>query len=46
MQNHYQGTMAPPHDCNQLYDYGKNSGGEIMVKGIRGTEVKVFFQGL
>jgi hypothetical protein len=46
MQNHYQGTMAPPHDSNQLCDYGKFLKGEIMVKGTRDTKVKVFFQGL
>ncbi len=46
MQNPYQGTVAPPHDCNQFCDYGKILENEIMVKGTRGTKVKVFFQGL
>jgi hypothetical protein len=46
MQNHYQGTMAPPHDYNQLCDYGKNLEGEITVEGTRGTKVKVFCQRL
>ncbi len=46
MQNHYQGTMATPHDCNQLCDYGKILEGGITIKGITSTKVKVFFQGL